>query len=373
MARPLAFGAKQLAIAVGSVAVLGLAVLAWLLLAPMPEAPGSQVTGAEPAGTGPAAVTPPVEATEPDTLPVIGQGGGLPVFDVVRIDPNGAALVAGRGEIGSEILVLLDGAEAARSDTDSSGQFAALFDLAPSPQPRLITLAMLLPDGRRIEGSESVVLAPVVSAIEIAAAPAVASDPPAAPAMPAAEEAAAPVVLLASEAGARVLQSEALPEGITIDTIATDPSGKVTVSGRAESAGFARIYADNAEIITVMIDGDGGWKAPLPVGASPIYTLRVDQLDTDGRVVARTETEVSRETREELAGLLVEEVRAGETGVVVVTVRKGFTLWAIARNTYGDGRLYVKVFEANRAQIRDPDLIYPGQVFSVPLAAADPG
>ena len=49
-----------------------------------------------------------------------------------------------------------------------------------------------------------------------------------------------------------------------------------------------------------------------------------------------------------------------------VTVQKGDTLWAISRERYGDGILYVKVFEANRDAIRDPDLIYPGQVFTIP-------
>ena len=52
--------------------------------------------------------------------------------------------------------------------------------------------------------------------------------------------------------------------------------------------------------------------------------------------------------------------------VTQVTVQPGNTLWAIARESYGDGVLYVRVFEANRALIRDPDLIYPGQVFTVP-------
>ncbi|MGB3147711.1 MAG: LysM peptidoglycan-binding domain-containing protein, partial [Paracoccaceae bacterium] len=54
---------------------------------------------------------------------------------------------------------------------------------------------------------------------------------------------------------------------------------------------------------------------------------------------------------------------------VTVTVQPGFTLWAIARENYGDGLLYVRVFEANKDQIRDPDLIYPGQIFTVPDAA----
>ena len=41
-------------------------------------------------------------------------------------------------------------------------------------------------------------------------------------------------------------------------------------------------------------------------------------------------------------------------------------LWRIARRTYGQGTRYTVIFEANRARIQDPDLIYPGQVFNLP-------
>ncbi|MFM7445356.1 MAG: LysM peptidoglycan-binding domain-containing protein [Tabrizicola sp.] len=57
---------------------------------------------------------------------------------------------------------------------------------------------------------------------------------------------------------------------------------------------------------------------------------------------------------------------------VSVTVQPGFTLWGIAQERYGDGVLYVQVFEANKDKIKDPNLIYPGRVFSVPEAAAAP-
>jgi nucleoid-associated protein YgaU len=52
--------------------------------------------------------------------------------------------------------------------------------------------------------------------------------------------------------------------------------------------------------------------------------------------------------------------------VRAVTVQEGDTLWAISRDRYGSGVLYVRVFGANRNAIRDPDLIYPGQVFTIP-------
>jgi len=51
---------------------------------------------------------------------------------------------------------------------------------------------------------------------------------------------------------------------------------------------------------------------------------------------------------------------------VSITVQPGFTLWGIARDSFGDGVMYVQVYNANRDKIRDPDLIYPGQVFTIP-------
>lgn len=52
--------------------------------------------------------------------------------------------------------------------------------------------------------------------------------------------------------------------------------------------------------------------------------------------------------------------------MALITVQPGNTLWGIARDKYGEGLLYVRVFEANATRIRDPDLIYPGQIFTVP-------
>lgn len=57
---------------------------------------------------------------------------------------------------------------------------------------------------------------------------------------------------------------------------------------------------------------------------------------------------------------------------VTITVQPGFTLWGIAQERYGDGVLFVQVFEANADKIKDPNLIYPGQVFTVPEGASAP-
>ena len=47
-------------------------------------------------------------------------------------------------------------------------------------------------------------------------------------------------------------------------------------------------------------------------------------------------------------------------------VKSGDSLSRIAKNMYGDGNQWPKIFEANRDQIKDPDLIHPGQVLKIP-------
>ena len=60
---------------------------------------------------------------------------------------------------------------------------------------------------------------------------------------------------------------------------------------------------------------------------------------------------------------------AGAQRPVSITVQPGFTLWGIASEQFGDGVLYVQVFNANKDKIRDPNLIYPGQIFVIPATS----
>lgn len=76
----------------------------------------------------------------------------------------------------------------------------------------------------------------------------------------------------------------------------------------------------------------------------------------------------------------VEQSAAGEQTVTVererdastaptaktYTVKKGDTLWAIAARYYGKGSEYAKIYEANGDKISNPNLIYPGQVLTLP-------
>lgn len=58
-------------------------------------------------------------------------------------------------------------------------------------------------------------------------------------------------------------------------------------------------------------------------------------------------------------------VKGGASDIVFYEVKKGDNLWKIAEATLGNGADYMKIFEANKPMLKDPDLIYPGQVLRI--------
>jgi nucleoid-associated protein YgaU len=58
--------------------------------------------------------------------------------------------------------------------------------------------------------------------------------------------------------------------------------------------------------------------------------------------------------------------------IATTTVSRGDSLWRISHLSYGAGTRYAVIYKANREQIRNPNLIYPGQIFVVPMREARP-
>ncbi len=382
-------------------------------------------TAAEPAPeteteTEAAAETAPAEAEVAEAAPE-APAPTPPSFDLVRVEKDGSALVAGSAAPGASVSLRVTGAELAAVPADGQGKFVAMFNLAPSAAPRVLSMSMALADGTVVPADATVVIGPTVAPAVVAEVPeAIAAtgeavaDAEVAAAEPAAEPVAepvaeAPAALLVTEDGAKVLQSaaEVSPElvaNVTIDTITYTDAGAVQLAGRGTAERVVRLYLDNAQVAETPIVAMGDWAVTLPEVAPGVYVLRADQLDGTGKVTSRFETPFKRETVEALAAAsgaaetAAEETQAtsaqtgqsetaatdgdissseagteaaGEPTAVsptTVTVQPGFTLWRIATENLGDGIRYVQVFEANKDQIRDPDLIYPGQVFTIPAA-----
>ncbi|WP_299841259.1 LysM peptidoglycan-binding domain-containing protein [uncultured Jannaschia sp.] len=144
-----------------------------------------------------------------------------------------------------------------------------------------------------------------------------------------------------------------------IDAISYDASGEVQIAGHGLRDMQLRIYLDNRPVQVVQIDDHGAWAVELPELDRGVYTLRVDALAPDGSVASRVETPFQRTAPEVAAA-------ARRDGLSAITVQPGYTLWAISEGYFGEGVRYVQIFAENRDRIRDPDLIFPGQIFTLP-------
>ncbi len=331
-----------------------------------------------------------------------------PEFELVRVDPDGNVVVAGSAQPLSNVTILMGDVAVGETTAGANGDFVALFSVPPSDSPRILSLKTNSEAGPLVASAQNVIISAFGQATEgrqedtetvdnklpigdgenatltqvedkIASAVSEEELQPQAT-LPSANVENEPVVdevggdapkiLLATEEGITVLQPggsapEVLKE-IALDSISYEPSGDVTLSGRSVGAGFVRIYLDNTPIKTLKIDSDGQWRAPLPDVDTGVYTLRIDEVNAEGVVVSRVETPFKREEPSVLSALGSDSVPEDGIKLTLVTVQPGNTLWGIARNNYGDGVLYVRVFDANKDRIRNPDLIYPGQVFSIP-------
>lgn len=85
-----------------------------------------------------------------------------------------------------------------------------------------------------------------------------------------------------------------------------------------------------------------------------------------------TQVDVSEQTADEelptLTAVQVGDAEEGRFASGKAIIRSGDNLWTIASRVYGEGVRFTTIYQANRGQIRDPNLIYPGQVFELPEA-----
>lgn len=274
--------------------------------------------------------TPPAEeAVEPS----------LPSFDIVYVTREGHATIAGRAAPEARVDVFANDEPLADTTAASDGSWVIATDTPLGAGTVELTLEMTTVDGVTVKSEQTIVIY-----------------------VPA-REGDRPLVVRTTPGGAtEVLQEprDAAPGlgPLTLDTIDYDEQGEgyVIFAGKAEAGRTVQLFANGQFVGQTIAGDDGRWRmtATMPPG---IYTLHVIQLDESGRPAYAIELPFERATAEAI------ELRDGK-----VIVQPGNSLWRIARRAYGSGIQYTIIYEANADQIRDPDLIYPGQIFEVPEA-----
>ena len=144
-------------------------------------------------------------------------------------------------------------------------------------------------------------------------------------------------------------------EKLTLDRIKYSENGTAILFGRARNEMNVLVYLDNNFQTKTTPGLDGGWTVDLGIVEPGIYKLRIDETTNNGDVIFRIETPFKQEAKDLLDKMFTK----------AITVQPGNSLWRIARRIYGRGIMYIDIYKKNDHLIKDPNLIYPGQVFSL--------
>ncbi|PSH63503.1 LysM peptidoglycan-binding domain-containing protein [Phyllobacterium sophorae] len=368
---------------------------------PVAPAPQPQVAKTETA-PAPNANMPAVQ-TAPATSAPQGEAAeakpGAPTFDVLRVEPSGSIVIAGKAAKNASVDLLSRGAVIGTTKSLDSGDFVITLDDPLKPGDYQLVLRSTAPDGTAMTSLETAIVSiPEVKTGEVLALVEQSGQPSRMITKPQAKEPAVPdpgqTATAAAPKGDKPVAAPAAKALVSVEAVEIE-GNKIFIAGTAEAGTTVKVYANTDLLGTTKTSPNGKFLVQtvqeLAVGD---YIIRADMLGKDGvTVVARAAVPFKREAGEHIAAVAPETTATPadgaqtSTGAVApqaagqqpqtaeaplksvdgsVIIRRGDNLWRISRRTYGAGMRYTTIYLANKEQIRNPNMIFPGQVFALP-------
>jgi nucleoid-associated protein YgaU len=346
------------------------------------NAAGTQVVASVPAESKPPIVAPAPPAVPRTPPAAAGQESGHaaatanttlePAFDVVNVDPSGEAVVAGRAAPNAKVELRDGGKTVAEATADAAGQFV-IIPPALAPGDHVLSLAASADKAAQPAISSTVAVSVPAQEAKIAAAAPTNPNGP-----------------TPSALGMRILATPAPASGsrVAIQSVDADSAGALIAKGSAEPNATLRLYLNQADVAEAKTQADGRWSLTIERGMTPgSYVMQADEISPGSATVVASastpfdypdEAAPTSPTAPIAASQSPAQSSASSPADPVIEsvqtkrVATGHTLWALSKSYYGDPTHYPVIYEANRAQIHNPNVIYPGQVFVVPKSDAKP-
>lgn len=274
-----------------------------------------------------------------------------PSFDVVRVTRGGTGVIAGRAAPNAEVEIQADGVTIGKVRADDRGEWVLIFEQPLKTGPSELSL-IARGDGEEPRESEQVVVVVVPERgderfFDSGEGVMAVMTP---------RDGRGPSTILQRPTG-----SVDFGGGLMAETLDYDAQGVATFTGRATPRSEVRLFLNDQLLGSTRADDRGRWTfsaaEAIPEGD---HVLRLDQMMAEDRVQLRIEVPFTR-------GMPLDTARAEGS----IIVQPGNNLWQIARRLYGVGYHYTLIFGLNKDQIRDPDLIYPEQRFTLPKQAPE--
>ncbi len=324
---------------------------------------------------------------EPVPAPV---NSGAPTFDVLRVEPTGSIVIAGKASANATVDLLSRSKIIGTTKSNEGGDFVIALDDPLKPGDYQLVLRATGANGTAMTSVETAIVSipetstgQVLALVEQSGQPSrMITTPEATPAPDTGQ-----ALATAAPKGDKPLVQPAVKARIAVEAVEIE-GNKLFVAGTAEAGSTVKVYANSDLLGSTMTTPEGRFLVQtikeLAVGD---YIIRADMLGSDGvTVLAKSAVPFKREAGERVSAVAsvpvageaaqtesaTAQVATGDSATPLqsvegsVIIRRGDNLWRISRRTYGEGMRYTTIYLANKEQIRDPDRIFPGQVFSLP-------
>lgn len=255
-------------------------------------------------------------------------------FDIIRITKNGDAVLAGRSLPGIRFGLYDKNNRLAEIYSDANGEWVWTSKESLKPGSKNFYLRYLDKNGKEHHSEQSVVVI-----IER-------------------DKKSEPFVLKSSQNGnsnSLILNLGETKNDFALDLAEFSPDGKLMLSGRVKAKHVISLFINNEYVGEAEFNDDGIWKYKSKnIFDYKKMNLRFEIFDNNKILRGSFFANIFNNN----------ELNMKEKTLVV---KPGNSLWRISRKTLGGGILYTEIFKNNINIIQNPDLIYPGQVITIPM------
>lgn len=321
----------------------------------------------------------PAEPATPASAQDVADGpvaGAAPSFGTAGIDQKGNASFTGTATPGDTVSLVMNGQPLGTTKADDKGNWSLGFK-APAGDAQLLVSAQG-DDGSVVIGPQRAFIKP----------PATAGGLP-------------NIALKAADRTETLQEGNAAPAdakvGLVVEKVSGGDDGVATLNGRADAGATVKVSINRKPAGETRVAADGNWTLTVTNTGKSADTLRLELIDREGATldqadvpykVASASAKVAAVERKSTTKPIRKSMRPKDEGAKklaavtepaatanieadsakpkVIKVRRGDSLWRIARRHLGKGKKWAAFYKANKDKIDNPDLIYPGQVLILP-------
>jgi nucleoid-associated protein YgaU len=334
----------------------------------------------------PAAATPDVAVAAVDPAvpaspaPEVAVTGVPPTIDAIEIEGD-KSFFAGGGPEGAVMRLYVDGKYIADATVADGRWLIEAGNVLTQPTQRIrvdmlksgtadvaaraeVDFQVEIPANKPTAVAAAEPAKPAVVAPEVTAP---ASEIAASAVPPVADDKAAPVELAATVAPSVTPEDKSgetenrlVPPAVVADV---KPAAAIDNAVKPDAAATAPVEIAAAETPKPVVPAETSQPVAPVAAAEPAATPAVPDVQTAETTPAEPVAEGDVPT---MVAVAVGDPETARFASGKAIIRRGDNLWTIARRVYGAGIKYTTIYEANNGQIRNPNRIYPGQVFDLP-------